>query len=144
MKKLPLYIVLLAGFISASTPTLPTDEMDRVIIYLNGKLIGTWRAGDEQVVHIDKIADGDTITFKARTDLGGLGNSSIDIKDDNGVPVENIQSMVSVDQAADFVYVVNLKKVDTNKVLSLQAFLNVDPARNLPPPTVATITLVKK
>ena len=96
------------------------------------------------MVHIDKIADGDTIAFKARTDLGGLGNSSIDIKDDGGQTVETIVSTNSVEQAADYTYVVNLKKVDTGKVMALQAFLNVDPARHLPPPTILSISITKK
>ena len=143
MKKLLIYFVLLAGLISASAPILPVDEMDRVIIYLNGKLVGTWRAGQE-VVHIDKISNGDTVTFRARTDIGGLGNSSIDIKDDGGQTVDNIQSVNSVEQSADYTYVVNLKKVDTNKVIALQAFLNVDPMRHLPPPTILSISLNKK
>ena len=136
--------MLFTGLFLQSAKFTRADELDRVTVYLNDKLVGTWRAGDEEVVHINNIADGDTLTFRARTDLGGLGNSSIDIKDNGGVPVDNIQSPTSSDQAADFVYVFQLKKIDTTKVSSLQVFLNVDPARNLPPPVIASISSFKK
>ena len=144
MQKLSLYFILVACFTSAGCTLAKADELDRVFVYRNDKLVGAWRADEGQIVHVDNVADGDTLVFKARTDLGGLGNSSIDIKDDAGVPVENIQSPVSSLEAADFIYIVNLKKVDTSKVISLQVFLNVDPARNLPPPTVASISFAKK
>ena len=144
MQKLSLYFILAVCFGSASCMLPKTDELDRVFVYRNSKLVGAWRADEGQIVHVDNVADGDTLVFKARTDLGGLGNSSIDIKDDAGIPVDNIQSPASSSEAADFTYVVNLKKVDTSKVISLQVFLNVDPARNLPPPTVASISFVKK
>ena len=136
--------IILLTLTSASALSHRFDELDRVFVYLNGKLTGTWRANESGVVHIDKITEGDTLIFKARTDLGGLGNSSIDVKDDRGGVIENIQSLSSIDQAADFQYIFNLKKIDTAKVMSLQVFLNVDPARNLIPPTVATIMLTKK
>ena len=144
MQKLSLYFILATCFVSVSCFLPKPDELDRVFVYRNSKLVGAWRADEGQIVHVDNVANGDTLIFKARTDLGGLGNSSIDIKDDTGVPVDNIQSPGSSSEAADFIYVVNLKKIDTGKVMSLQVFLNVDPARNLPPPTVASISFIKK
>jgi hypothetical protein len=144
MKKLSFCFILWLGLISLSTFPHRLNELDRVFVYLNNNLMGTWRADESGVVHIDSIKEGDKLVFKARTDLGGLGNSSIDVKDDNGVTIENIQSPTSTSGAADFEYVFRLKKIDTAKVLSLQVFLNVDPARNLPPPTVAIIMIPKK
>ena len=144
MKKPYLCLLLLMGLSLLATASKPVDELDRVFVYLNSKLVGTWRADEAQVVHIDKIADGDTLAFRARTDLGGLGNSSIDVKDDTGIPVENIQSPSSTENEATFIYVFHAGKIDFNKAMSLQIFLNMDPARNLPPPTVATIFLTKK
>jgi hypothetical protein len=144
MKKLSIYLLLLASLNSISAKPNRVDELDRVFIYLNGKLVGTWRADEGQVVHIDKIADGDTLVFRARTDLGGLGNSSIDVKDDSGIPVENIQSPSSTENEATFIYVFRSAKIDFTKVMSLQVFLNVDPARNLPPPNVASILFTKR
>ena len=134
-----LVLVLLTASFAASF-----NELDRVFVYLNGRLAGTWRATENKLVHIDNIVEGDTLTFIARTDLGGLGNSSIDVKDNNGSTVENIQSPASSEGAATFVYVFHLKKIDTKKVSSLQVFLNADPARNLPPPTIASISFRKK
>jgi hypothetical protein len=145
MKKMILCLFLVAGLISVSGVPHPPDELDRVFIYLNGKLAGTWRANEEnQVVHLENLKDGDTLVLKARTDLGGLGNSSIDIKDDTGVPVDNIQSAGSTETEATFVYIFRSAKIELSKVMSLQIFLNVDPARNLPPPTIATISFTKK
>jgi hypothetical protein len=144
MKKLNLCLLLLMALSLRSPASKPMNELDRVFVYLNSKLVGTWRADEEQVVHIDKIADGDTLTFRARTDLGGLGNSSIDVKDDTGIPIENIQSPSSSEGEATFIYVFHSAKIDFNKAMSLQVFLNMDPTRNLPPPTVATIFLTKK
>jgi len=120
------------------------NELDRVFVFLNDKLVGTWRADEAGVVHIDNIKDGDTLVFKARTDLGGLGNSSIDVKDDAGVPIDRIQDMNSGSGTADFVYVFNMKKIDPVKVMSVQVFLNMDPERNLSPPTIAIIMVPKK
>lgn len=144
MKKVSFFLVLLCSSFSILMAHALFNELDRVYVYHNSKLVGTWRADESGVVHIDTIADGDTLVFKARTDLGGLGNSSIDIKDDNGVTVENIQSPTSSAGAADYIYVFRLKKINVPKVMSLQVFLNVDPERNLPPPTVASITMPKK
>jgi hypothetical protein len=144
MKGLSFCFILWFGLISLSAFPHRMDELDRVFVYLNDNLVGTWRADESGVVHIDSIKEGDKLVFKARTDLGGLGNSSIDVKDDNGLTIENIQSPSSSNGAADFEYVFSLKKIDTAKVLSLQVFLNVDPARNLPPPTVAIIMIPKK
>jgi hypothetical protein len=140
-KNLFCFVVVSLGLLSVSSRQA---ELDRVFIYLNSKLVGTWRANEGQVVYIDKITDGDTLSFMARTDVGGLGNSSIDIKDNLGVPVENIQSPNSSEGAATFVYIFHSKNIDTSKVSSLQVFLNVDPARNLPPPTIASISHIKK
>jgi hypothetical protein len=144
MRKLSLLFLLLAGIYSLPAASKPQNELDRVIIYLNGKLIGTWRAGDELPVHIDNVGEGDTLTFRARTDMGGLGNSSIDIKDDSGVPIDNIQSINSVEQSADYEYVVSLKKIDITKVIALQVFLNFAPSREVAPPTIASVSLAKK
>jgi hypothetical protein len=142
MKKILLYFLLASSGLLSASPH--QAELDLVSVYLNSKLVGTWRANEGQVVYIDKIADGDTLSFIARTDVGGLGNSSIDVKDNLGVPVENIQSPGSTENAATFVYIFRIKKVDISKVSSLQVFLNVDPARNLPPPTIASISAIKK
>ena len=142
MKKILLYFLLASSGLLSASPY--QAELDLVSVYLNSKLVGTWRANEGQVVYIDKITDGDTLSFLARTDVGGLGNSSIDIKDNLGVPVENIQSPGSTENAATFVYIFRIKKVDISKVSSLQVFLNVDPARNLPPPTIASISAIKK
>ena len=142
--KLLLPFILLIYFVAASSFKLRLDELDTAIVYLNGKLVGTWEGTVNQVVHIDNIKDGDTLTVRVRTDVGGLGNSSIDVKDDNGLLIENVESPRSREEAATFVYVLNLKKIDVNKVQSLQVFLNVDPERHLAPPTIATITMNKK
>ena len=144
MKKYIVYLMMLVVTCRTGATPMVADELDRVFVYLNSKLVGTWRADGGQVVHIDKIANGDTITFRARTDLGGLVNSSIDIKDNLGVPIDNIQSPSSTESEAIFVYIVHLNKIDTAKVMSLQVSLNVDPARNLPPPVIASISVIKK
>jgi hypothetical protein len=120
------------------------DELDRVFVFLNDKLVGTWRADESGVVHIDSIKDGDTLVFKARTDLGGLQNSTIDIKEDTGTPIERIQNRNGSNEAADFQYIVNLKKIDTVKAMSIQVLLNADAERNLAPPTIAIIMVPKK
>jgi hypothetical protein len=136
-----LFFVSFVQFYLTSSPRL--DELDHVYVYLNDKLVGTWRADESGVVHIDSINDSDKLVFKARTDLGGLGNSSIDVKDDAGITVENVQSPTSTSSAADFEYIFKRKKID-EKVISLQVFLNVDPARNLSPPVIAIIMIPKK
>ncbi len=141
----PVFLLILCfGLFALSAVTYRVDELDRVFVYLNGKLTGTWRANESGVVHIDNIKEADTLIFKARTDLGGLGNSSIDIKDENGVTIENVQAPNSIDQAADFLYIFHFKNIDTAKTLAVQVFLNVDPARNLPPPVIASIMVAKK
>ena len=132
------YLALATGF------KLRVDELDTAIVYLNSRLVGTWEGTVNQVVHIENMKEGDTLTVRARTDVGGLGNSSIDIKDDNGLLIENVQSPRSREEAATFVYVLHLQKIDVNKVQSLQVFLNVDPERHLAPPTIATINITKK
>ena len=110
------YLALATGF------KLRVDELDTAIVYLNSRLVGTWEGTVNQVVHIENMKEGDTLTVRARTDVGGLGNSSIDIKDDNGLLIENVQSPRSREEAATF----------------------VDPERHLAPPTIATINITKK
>jgi len=144
MNKVRFCLILCFAFNSLLAPAYRYDELDRVFVFLNNKLAGTWRADESGVVHIDNIKDGDTLVFKARTDLGGLGNSSIDVKDDTGVPIERIQDMNSSNNSADFEYVFNIKKIDPVKVMSIQVFLNADPIRNLSPPTIAIIMIPKK
>ncbi len=143
IKKSIFYLIFLTGIFSLSA-SLKQDALDKVAIYLNGKLTGTWRADESEVIHITNIAENDTLVFRVRSDIGGLGNSSIDIKDNSGVPIENIINPASTNYSADFQYIVHFKKIDTNKVSSIQAFLNVDPARNVPPPTIASISFLKK
>ena len=144
MRTLRFFLAVCFGLIALLAFPYHFSELDRVFVYQNSKLMGTWRADESSVVHIDKIKEGDTLIFKARTDLGGLGNSSIDVKDDAGVNIENVQAPNSIDQAADFLYVFHFKNIDTGKILSLQVFLNVDPARNLSPPVIASIMVGKK
>src|ERR1019366_2154544 len=110
MKKFIKYFVLLVFIAPIGKPLYAFDELDRVSIYLNGKLIGTWRDGDEKVIDIDSIAITDTLTFLAQTDLGGLENSSIDLKDEAGSPIENLRPVRGDQSEAFFVYILDIKK----------------------------------
>ena len=106
IKKSIFYLIFLTGIFSLSA-SLKQDALDKVAIYLNGKLTGTWRADESEVIHITNIAENDTLVFRVRSDIGGLGNSSIDIKDNSGVPIENIINPASTNYSADFQYIVH-------------------------------------
>ena len=147
MKKFILSFVLLIFVVFASVPVYAFGDLDRVSIYLNGKLLGTWRDGDERVIDIDSVGITDTLTFIAETDEGGLANSSIDLKDDAEAPIENLRPVKGDQSIAFFGYMMDIKKVKgliSKTTTSLQLVLNFAPERNVPPKPFASISLFKK
>jgi len=122
MKTICLFLILAYVLFPVIASLFAAEELDRAFIFLNDKLAETWRADEVGVVHIDSIAEEDLWLIKVRTDLGGLGNPGIDIKDANALTIENIQSLERIEHLVLFKHNVHFKKIDTFKATSLQVF----------------------
>ena len=122
MKTICLFLILACVLFPVIASLFAAEELDRAFIFLNDKLAETWRADEVGVVHIDSIAEEDLWLIKVRTDLGGLGNPGIDIRDANALTIENIQSLERIEHLVLFKHNVHFKKIDTFKAKSLQVF----------------------
>jgi hypothetical protein len=142
------HFFLLMGILTSAAPALhASDELDHVSIYVNEHRVGTWRDGDEQVLHLDSLKDGDTITFRAHTDLGGLGTSTLEIQDNSGLNIDRLIDNGSTATEAQFDYVYDVKHINnkiTKGAISLAVILNLGPEREVGPRTIAYIAPPKK
>ena len=119
-----------------------SGDLDRVDIYLNGKLVGTWDQADVQNIHLDTIHEIDTIFFHAWTNIeNGLSNATLDVKDNSGVLISHINSSLGATFEANFTYIIKPQNMDGEALKVLHAIISFSPEQDVQTVPIALITL---
>ena len=115
--------------------------LDRVDIYINGKLIATATSADAPTVKLELTAKTDTLLFHAYTSWEGLRNSTLDRKNDFGELVGHANSNNNGGYDATITYVLVREDLDESEAKSLDVFLNLLCEREVDPEQICTISL---
>ncbi len=115
--------------------------LDRVDIYVNGKLIATATPADAPTVKLDASSKSDTLLFHAYTSWEGLRNSTLDIKDDVGELIGHANSNNNNGYEAVLSYVLIREELDEAEAKNLDVFLNLLCERDVEPEQICTVSL---
>lgn len=119
-----------------------SSDLDRVDIYLNGKLISTWTVSGMQEIHLDTLHAADTLWFYAWTNFDeGLRNATLDIKDNSGVLLSHINSALSTNFEAHFMYVLKPEMLNLSSTKILQAVITLAPEQDVQTIPIANISM---
>jgi hypothetical protein len=119
-----------------------SGDLDRVDIYLNGRLISTWTVSGSQEIHLDTLHGTDTLWFYAWTNFDeGLRNATLDIRDNSGILISHINSSLSTNFEAHFMFILKPEKLDLSTTKILQAVITLAPEQDVQTIPIANISM---
>jgi hypothetical protein len=118
------------------------NDLDRVDVYLNGRLAGTWTVDGVLEIHLDTLHQTDTIAFHAWTNFeNGLRNATLDIRDNSGVLLSHINSSLGANFEAHFTYIFKPQSVNLSAINKLQAVITLAPEQDVVTISIANISM---
>ena len=117
-------LIILFTLATALSGAKRRDFSDHISIILNHKWVSDWAESSEPVNVKLYLRNTDTLAFSARTDWGGLLNSSIKITDPQGNVLKTILSNYNYDPSfADFY--TSMLFLDSIKGNQFQVYINM-------------------
>ena len=138
---LTVMILLMSAFMRAQ---FACSGLDRVDIYLNGKLSATATGALTAAVTLKPVSKADTLMFHAFTNWEGLHNSTLDVKDETGELLDHINCPDNSGYEAVYTYIFDRSALDDPDLKSIDIFINLMCERDIEPEDICTITLAAR